>query len=551
MKMRLKQLDLTLTYIKEIKIRRCIEFRPTRFSDSHRSPFFLTVMSSDETRHAAGRSNPNQVPSPTSKSKLSLLFFSSTLILLLAILLGLASRTDFFKTRLLRSSLSSNPTSFQQILRRLFSPRRQRNLNSDGTDPSSHSAPCVLWMAPFLSGGGYSSEAWSYVLSLHNYQRIKKTPKFQLGIEQHGDLESQEFWEGLSGEIKNLAMALHRTRCEPNRTIVVCHSEPGAWYPPLFQTLPCPPYGYKHYPYVIGRTMFESDRVGPEHARRCNRMDYVWVPTNFHVRTFVSSGVDPSKVVKVVQPIDVGFFNPEKYEPLDLFSLGDLILGERSKARDFNGKDGFVFLSVFKWEFRKGWDLLLSAYLKEFDGSDGVSLCLLTNPYHSDRDFGNKIIEYVENYNIKKPMNGWAPIYVIETHISQSDLPRIYKAANAFVLPSRGEGWGRPLVEAMAMSLPVIATNWSGPTEYLTEENGYPLQVERMAEVLEGPFKGHLWAEPSVVELARLMRRLVTRPEEGKDRGKQARGDMIRRFSPGIVAEVVIQEIEKLLEVNE
>jgi len=50
-------------------------------------------------------------------------------------------------------------------------------------------------------------------------------------------------------------------------------------------------------------------------------------------------------------------------------------------------------------------------------------------------------------------------------------LPNLYAAANVFVLPSRGEGWGRPHVEAMSMELPIIATNWSGPTEFMTESN--------------------------------------------------------------------------------
>ncbi|KAI3770160.1 hypothetical protein L6452_01283 [Arctium lappa] len=84
----------------------------------------------------------------------------------------------------------------------------------------------------------------------------------------------------------------------------------------------------------------------------------------------------------------------------------------------------------------------------------------------------------------------WAPVYVIDSHIAQVDFSGLYKAADAFVLPSRGEGRGRPIVEAMAMSLPVIATNWSGPTEYLSEENNYPLPVDRMSEVIDGPFKG-------------------------------------------------------------
>ncbi|KAI9156168.1 hypothetical protein LWI28_001643 [Acer negundo] len=397
-------------------------------------------------------------------------------------------------------------------------------------------------MAPFLSGGGYSSESWSYVLALSEHVQ---NPRFKLAIKQHGDLESLEFWEGLPQDMKTLAFELHKTQCREDETIVICHSEPGAWYPPLFQTLPCPPTGYGDFRSVVGRTMFETDRVNPEHVKRCNRMDFVWVPTEFHVSTFVQSGVDPTKVVKIVQPIDVKFFDPLKYEPLDIATIGKCVLGGRKP--NLSSKE-FVFLSIFKWEYRKGWDVLLKAYLKEFSKADGVALYLLTNTYHSDGDFDNKIVNFVGDSAIEKPVDGWAPIFVIDTHIAQIDLPRIYKAADTFVLSSRGEGWGRPLVEAMAMSLPVIATNWSGPTEYLTEENSYPLQVDRMSQVMEGPFKGHFWAEPSVDKLRALMRRAVSNIEEANAKGKKAREDMIRRFSPEIVAGIVADHINKVLD---
>mmetsp|Transcript_7526 Transcript_7526/g.16673 ORF Transcript_7526/g.16673 Transcript_7526/m.16673 type:complete len:81 (+) Transcript_7526:1012-1254(+) len=48
---------------------------------------------------------------------------------------------------------------------------------------------------------------------------------------------------------------------------------------------------------------------------------------------------------------------------------------------------------------------------------------------------------------------------------------------DAFVLPSRGEGWGRPHTEAMVMGLPCIATNWSGNTEFMSDANSFPIQV--------------------------------------------------------------------------
>lgn len=458
------------------------------------------------------------------------LYLISILILLLAISFSI-TKTDHFKKHFFRLNLL-NPHAINM--------KKQISRNPSYTAPY-----CVLWMAPFLSGGGYSSEAWSYILALHKYS-MNKNIIFNLKIEQHGDLQNLEFWEGLPLEMRNLAIELHQRECKLNETVVVCHSEPGAWYPPLFDTLPCPPIGYGHFKAVVGRTMFETDRVNDEHVKRCNLLDFVWVPTDFHVKTFTESGVDPLKIVKIVQPVDLDFFDPVKYESLDFGPIGDLVMGSSLNGLDLGKK--FVFLSIFKWEYRKGWDVLLRSYLKEFSGDDDVVLYLLTNPYHSDRDFGNKIVEYVEKFDLEEPKDGWARVYVIDEHIAQVDMPRLYKAANAFVLPSRGEGWGRPIVEAMAMTLPVIATNWSGPTEFMTEDNSYPLPVDSMSEVTEGPFKGHLWAEPSVNKLQMLMRHVTRNHEEARARGKQARDDMMSRFSPEVVAGIVSDHIDRIVD---
>lgn len=64
---------------------------------------------------------------------------------------------------------------------------------------------------------------------------------------------------------------------------MICHSEPGALYPPHFHREPGALY-----------------------------------PPLFHVSTFIQSGVNSSKVAKIVQPVDIKFFDPEDCEPLDL-----------------------------------------------------------------------------------------------------------------------------------------------------------------------------------------------------------------------------------------
>jgi len=134
------------------------------------------------------------------------------------------------------------------------------------------------------------------------------------------------------------------------------------------------------------------------------------------------------------------------------------------------------------------------------------------------------------------------------------EMLQLYKAADAFVLPSRGEGWGRPYMEAMAMELPVIGTNWSGNTEFMTEENSYLIRVQNLVKIkkMEIPiYLGHRWAQPSKHHLKKLMREVFKDPQAAKAVGRKARKDVIEKYSNKAVALVALrrlQQIEKELD---
>ena len=168
----------------------------------------------------------------------------------------------------------------------------------------------------------------------------------------------------------------------------------------------------------------------------------------------------------------------------------------------------YRFLSIFKWEARKGWDVLLRAYLREFSSQDDVSLHILTHGYHSTRSEESALREFIHQNSLNR--TDLPKLTLITQHIPTQQLPRLYKAADAFVLPSRGEGWGRPHVEAMSMGLPIISTYWSGPTEFMTPNNSFPLNIEPDLVPLpkDSAFQGHKWAEPSESHLRYLMRYL-------------------------------------------
>ena len=96
------------------------------------------------------------------------------------------------------------------------------------------------------------------------------------------------------------------------------------------------------------------------------------------------------------------------------------------------------------------------------------------------------------------------------------------------------------------MGLPVIATNWSGPTAFLSETTGYPLAYELAPLPAELRQPGHQWAEPSVPHLRELMRRVFERPDEARQRGAAARAHMEVNFSPARLAEEVTRQLERI-----
>lgn len=445
------------------------------------------------------------------------------------------------------------------------------------TKPSS--AMKLHWAAPFLSSGGYCSEATSFAFGLYELGAIT------VGIEQHGDSFNRQYVSGLSDDDQTKLTSLLSTHFPMSKAISVCHSEPGAWHiskslPMRYQTSPCPKEGAA---VRIGRTMFETDRTPSGWAERLNAMDEVWVPTAFQRDVFVSGGVQADKLLVLPEPVDTQFFDPALYvgegsRSSDLHSLRSLGVPSRSCSAGERPGDSercpFRFLSVGKFERRKGFDVLLRAYLSEFSRLKGsldaassphVELWILTSAYHSTSDFDAAIdamiaeqlacppgtdrlfvAEGKESCVLSEAIAVRPPVYLLHD-IPQSLLPAVYASADAFVLPSRGEGWGRPHVEAMAMGLPVIATLWSGPSEYMTSNNSYPLGHTHLEPIPDGPFAGHLQAAPDVRQLRGLMRRVVQQQqEEAKAKGERARADMQRLYSPRALGRFIVHQVERI-----
>jgi glycosyltransferase involved in cell wall biosynthesis len=281
------------------------------------------------------------------------------------------------------------------------------------------------------------------------------------------------------------------------------------------------------------RTMFETDSIPQDWVGRLNQMDEVWVPTSFNVETFAHAGVTvPIQVVP--GGVDATLFRPG-LRPLRV-----------------PGTRGTIFLSIFEWAFRKGWDVILSAWAEAFRPDDDVSLVLRTSKVTGSVGEAAPIDQRIDAHleSLGKGRSDVAPIVVLDRPLSLTDLPRLYAAADVYVSASRGEGWGRPMLEAMACRIPAVATRWSGNLEFMDDENSILLDVDGLQTIdhrAEFPFYwGHRWAEPSRAHLIEVLQRLAADPALRKRLGARGRSDVERRWQWKHVTQAVVDRVDAL-----
>jgi glycosyltransferase involved in cell wall biosynthesis len=279
----------------------------------------------------------------------------------------------------------------------------------------------------------------------------------------------------------------------------------------------------------VVRAMFETDRLPQRRLPLLLDRDEVWVPGDFMLETFERGGVPRERMHVLGGTLDFDLFRPGAVEPADL----------RTPA------EHFTFLTNFAFSERKGWRHLLQAWSRAFGPDDGVCLVLKV---HSEGK--GPVLQRIDAFLQAELGSGWAartaPILVVDDVLSATEMPRLYAAADAYVLPTRGEGWGRPYMEAMAMGLPTIGSRWSGNLEFMHDGNswlvdGDVVPVEHGQEVFGDPCVGHRWFEPDIESLAAQLRAVAGDRPAARRKAADARPELLERFGPAAIAARVAQ----------
>lgn len=291
---------------------------------------------------------------------------------------------------------------------------------------------------------------------------------------------------------------------------------------------------------AVALTMLEVDTIPSSWVTFCNRMDEVWVPSRFNEETFRRSGVEAGKIRVMPLGVDTDLFTP----------------GGRKLELPGVPSSAFVFLSVFEWVPRKGYDILLTAYLEEFRAADNVCLVLRTNSNNTSYDPEGKEIQSEINAIVERYYRDTdeAPtICLLAKPLPADQMPSLYRAAGCFVLPTRGEGWNLPAFEALACGIPVITTAWSAHLDWLNENNAYLVDVETLEVVPrygtpnDNIYSGYRWARPSKEHLRRLLRWVYEHQNEAKAKALAARSTLETNISWKVSAKRMYDRLTELV----
>jgi hypothetical protein len=234
--------------------------------------------------------------------------------------------------------------------------------------------------------------------------------------------------------------------------------------------------------YNIGLTAgIESTGCKPEWVEGLNRMDLNLVSSNFAKNTFEKMAYEKKdqrtnqliSVLKLEKPVEVLFegINLDLYKP---------ITPKEIKTIDLDSiKEQFCFLSVGHWmqgelgHDRKNIGITIKSFYETFknkrDKPALILKCSLGVASYISRD---EILDRIKSIKSQFSSANLPNIYLLNGEFNDKEINELYNhpKVKAMVSLTKGEGFGRPLLEFSTTGKPIIAPNWSGHTDFLNPE---------------------------------------------------------------------------------
>jgi hypothetical protein len=255
------------------------------------------------------------------------------------------------------------------------------------------------------------------------------------------------------------------------------------------------------------------DRFKPACVREMNRMDEIWVPSEFQKQAALASGVK-TEITVIPFGVDPEYFHPG-------------IEGHPLEGR-------FVFLSTLEWGPQAASETLLRAFTDEFEAGERVVLVAKATSSAP----GAEVEEEVEAMGL--PFDRAPVVFVVDHDIPAYQSGALLRSADCLVKVGRGAEAGTEPAEALACGIPVICTDWGSIAEHLDGAAAYGVG----AAPATSPEDGLQWADPYYGELRDAMRRVFNGAEAARESAQDASRRVRENLSWDAVASLIIDRLD-------
>jgi glycosyltransferase involved in cell wall biosynthesis len=261
------------------------------------------------------------------------------------------------------------------------------------------------------------------------------------------------------------------------------------------------------YPY------WELPRLNPKWVRKAQAFHEIWAPSRYIEKMF----------------LDAGFRTTLVPQPLRIPELIDPVPHRDSKLR---------ILTYFDFDSRparKNIHGTIQAFQQAFPVQDDVRLLIKCRGVNDEGTRGYLGEQIVSDKRLT----------LIDSYLSPQEMSDLLTGCDVFISLHRSEGFGFGPAEALAAGKAVISTGYSGTTDFISEDTGYPVRY-RLIAVKKGEYpewKDQKWADPDINHAAEILQTIYANPEEARIKGMKGREFMINNHSP----EVIGKQIKQLL----
>ena len=312
----------------------------------------------------------------------------------------------------------------------------------------------------------------------------------------------------------------------------------------------------------IGLTAgIESDATKAEWIEGLNRMDVNWVSSEHAKTVFTNAKFDKmdsrtnNKIGEVVlqKPIEVVFegVNLDVYKALDKDAKRSIDLSDI--------KESCCYLFVGHWmqgalgHDRKNVGVLIKEFYETFKNHKGSKPALIlkcsvgTSSYMSRETILDRIAKVKRSVNSTDLPN----VYLLNGEFSDEGINELYQhpKVKAMVTTTKGEGFGRPLLEFSTTGKPIIASGWSGHIDFLNPSFTTLLagNLENVHESAANDWlvKESKWFQVSSIHLKRALKDCFKKYKQFAEKGRQQKQYVKTNFSWDVMYNLITAKLDE------